>query len=72
MEPKGHIGNEIRKHLDKQKRNVMWLADEIGYDHSNLTKQLAKPIIHTKLLYSISDALDVDLFAYYSQQLAEK
>ena len=72
MEPNGHIGSEIRKHLDSQKRNVMWLADEIGCDHSNLSKQLAKPLIHTKLLYSISDALGVDLFAYYSQQLAIK
>ncbi|MDR2911254.1 MAG: XRE family transcriptional regulator [Bacteroidales bacterium] len=71
MKSKGHIGEEIRKHLSKQKRSIMWLAEEIGCDQSNLTKQLNKPFIHTKLLYSISEALEVDLFAYYSQQLKE-
>jgi hypothetical protein len=50
----------------------MWLADEIGCDPSNLTKKLNKPLIHTELLYSISEALEVDLFAYYSRQLAKK
>ena len=71
MEPKGHIGDEIRKYLNVQKRNVTWLADEINHDQSNLNKHLQKPHIHSVLLFKISQALGVDFFTYYSQQLPE-
>jgi len=71
-EPIIHIGDEIRIHLNKQKRSVMWLADEINCDQSNLTKQLKKHFIHLKLLFRISEAMGVNFFSYYCKKLKEK
>ena len=72
MEPEEHIGEEIRKHLNKQERTLTWLADEIDCDVSNLSKKLKQPFIHTKMLRCISKALNVDLFVYHSQRLEKK
>ena len=64
MRIKIHIGDEIRKELNVQKRSVNWLADEIGCDRSNLSRQLQSPHLHPKKLYLISKALNVDFFLY--------
>ena len=69
MKPEIHIGNEIRKVLNAQKRSVNWLAEEIGCDHSNLRKKLEKPHINVGLLHSISKVLSVDFFVLYSRSL---
>ena len=69
--PKVHMGSEIHKCLDRQKRSVTWLADELNYDQSNLNKILQKPNLRTILLFRISKVLGVDLFAWYSKELAD-
>ena len=66
-----HIGDEIRKELNKQSRSIAWLADEIEHDSSNLHKQLSSRYIHFKWLYRISKVIKKDFFALYSQQLAD-
>jgi len=71
MKPKIHIGNEIRKALNTQKRSVNWLADAIGHDQSNLHKKLEKPHICTNLLYRISEFLNKDFFTLYSNLLSK-
>ena len=67
-----HMGDEIRKELNKQKRSVAWLADEIEHDSSNLNKQLSSQYIHSKWLYRISRVFKKDFFAFYSQKLANE
>ena len=65
-----HIGAEVRKELYVQKRTINWLADEIGCDQSNLRKKLKKRYINPPLLHRISEVLQVDFFAIYSQSLS--
>ena len=72
MNPKIHIGNEILKILNVQKRSISWLAYEIDYDQSNLNKQLKNPNINTEMLQRISAVLGVDFFEYFSQSLLKK
>ena len=67
-----HIGDAIRKELNKQKRSIAWLSNEIAHDVSNLHKQLNSPHIHSKWLYRISKALKKDFFALYSQKLSDE
>jgi len=67
-----HIGEEIKKQLNAEKRSVVWLADKIFCDPSNMRKTLKKSHISTDLLYRISDVLDKDFFACYSQNLIKK
>jgi len=71
MKHKIHIGNEIKKELNTQKRSVNWLADEIGHDQSNLRKKLEKPCINTNLLHSISVALGKDYFVVFTSSLSK-
>ena len=65
------MGSEIHKCLDKIDRTVSWLADAIGHDQSNLNKQLHKPYVHLGLVFQISHALGIGLFACYSDELAK-
>jgi len=65
------MGTEVRKCLNRQKRSVSWLAEELNCDQSNLNKKLNKERVHPDLLYEISQVLEIDLFACYSKQLVE-
>ena len=72
MEMQLHIGSEIKKLLNEEKRSISWLADEIGYDSSSLGKQLKKQHINPSLLYRICKAMDSDFFACYSKSLSDE
>ena len=67
MQSNIHIGDEIRKLLNAQKRSINWLAEEIGYDRTNLSRKLNKQHLDAKLMIDISKGLNTDLFALYSQ-----
>ena len=68
-----HIGNEIRKELQKQERTVIWLASKLrNGDPSNLGKKLHSEHIKHELLYEISFVLKKDFFTFYSAQLSEE
>ena len=66
MDTNFHIGTEIQKILNEQKRSVSWLATKTDCDNSCLSKQLKKKHIHCQLLDKISKALKKDFFTYYS------
>jgi hypothetical protein len=66
-----HIGETIKQQLMLQERSIAWLAKKICCDPSVLCKHLKCPHIHTELLWRISIALEVDLFACYSRHLAK-
>ena len=68
---KVHIGSIIRGELRKQNKSNRWLAEQIGVVPRTVNKIFLKEYIDTQLLFSISQALQVDLFSCYSQALKE-
>ena len=67
-----HIGRLIFEKLKAKERTVVWLADQVGCDESNLRKTLKNSrFIYCDLLLRISAALEEDFFAYYSQKLKD-
>lgn len=64
-----HIGNLIRDELRRQGHTNQWLADQIGITPRTLQKLFNKSSIDTMQLFTISRALSVDLFFYYSDAL---
>ena len=60
---KVHIGSLIGNELKRQRRPVVWLAQELCCDRTNVYKILRKGSIDTELLCRISVALNHDFFA---------
>ena len=71
MDIKVHIGTEIRRVLNEQKRSVSWLAEEIGCDNSSLGRRLNNEHINTKLLYKVSIALKNNFFEYCAKAFTD-
>ena len=66
------IGELIFQKLKEKERTILWLAQKVGCDNSNLSKTLRNSrYIYSELLFRISIALEEDFFAYYSQKLKE-
>lgn len=65
-----HIGNLIRDELRRSGHTNQWLADRINLTPRTLQKLFNKPSIDTQQLLTISRALGIDLFHYYSDTLA--
>ena len=66
-----HIGDAIRKELERQGKTVVWLADELSYSRTNIYKIFSKPSIDTIVLRRISIALQVDFFKICSDDMKE-
>lgn len=66
-----HIGDAIRKELERQGKTVVWLADELSYSRTNIYKIFSKPSIDTMVLRRISLALQIDFFKIYSDDIKE-
>lgn len=66
-----NIGEIIRKELRKQGHTNEWLADRICVHPRTVQKIFLKTSIDTQQLLKISEALDVDLFKLYSDQLPD-
>lgn len=64
-----HIGEEIKKELQRQERSASWLARRINCDRTNVYNIFKRKTIDTELLMTISHALKVDFFARYSKDL---
>ena len=65
-----HIGNLIRDELRRQGHTNEWLMERIGVSERTLQRLFNKPSIDTQLLFTISRALNTDLFHPYSNLLA--
>lgn len=72
MHEEPHIGNLIKEELDRQGRNITWLAAQLGYSRQNAYKIFSRKWIYTDLLLKISDILDYDFFKCYSDCLRER
>lgn len=66
-----HIGEIIRTELERQERTPTWLAKKINCQRPNVYYIFRAESINTDLLKKISQALKVDFFKYYSQELNE-
>ena len=67
-----HIGKIIQNHLQEKGIAASWLAKKIHCHKTNMYKIFQKQDIDTKLLISISLALEIDFFSYYSDFVNEK
>ena len=64
-----HIGSIIRSELRKQGRTNAWLAKAINVNQRTINKIFLKQIIDTGQLFQISQAMGVDFFKFYSDEL---
>jgi len=71
MNTRLHIGDEIKEWIGNQKRSVAWLAEEIGYDPSDLRKLLNHGRINPKILRAISDVTGIDFIAHNLEKYAD-
>ena len=68
-----HINHLILEKLKDKERSIAWLARQVERKSNNLRRILKNNgEIYPSLIFSISEALDEDFFAYYSNELKEK
>lgn len=67
-----HIGQMIRRELDKQGRKMTWFAAQIHCDVSNAYKILKRKNIDLELLVRISQVLDHNFLAEVSHLMGQK
>jgi len=72
MQQKVHIGDEIKKWLDVNKRSINWLAEKISYDQSNLNRLLKRPHFNSEMIYLISKVVGVNFFEHFGKALLEE
>lgn len=66
-----NIGEEIREIVKQQGKSITWLAKQINCSRVNIYKIFERSSIDTDTLLRISNALDYDFFAVYSQNLTK-
>lgn len=66
------IGLLIRQKLKERKRTIVWLAEKLSCSRTNVYKIFDKRSIDTDYLIRISDILDYDFFALYSEELKKR
>ena len=64
-----HIGEAIRKELERQGKTVVWFAEQLSYTRANIYKIFEKSSIDTEFLYRISSVLNLDFFKFYTDRM---
>ena len=67
-----HIGRLIKEELKRQGRTTTWLASQLNYSRQHMYYLLGHSFIYSDLLLRISEILDHDFFAYYSDYLNQR
>lgn len=67
-----HIGEAIRKELERQEKTVVWLAEQIPCHRTNVYRIFEKDSIDTRILKRISSILKHDFFADHSVEYKNK
>lgn len=67
-----HIGHLIKDELKRQGRTITWLASQLNYSRQHMYYLLAHSFIYSDLLLRISEILDFDFFACYTEYLNQK
>ncbi|MBE6339268.1 MAG: XRE family transcriptional regulator [Bacteroidales bacterium] len=66
-----HIGEEIKKELERQERSQAWLARKLQMSRTTIRDTLKKNSIDTALLQRISTILGRNFFLLYTQNSTE-
>lgn len=67
-----HIGSEIKRVLNQQRRSAIWLSRKLYCDRTNIYKLFGRSSVDTDMLLRISLILQYDFFEQYSRLYAEK
>lgn len=67
MDNELHIGKTIKAELDRQGRKVSWLATQLNCTRDNCYKLFQRQWIDTYTLLKLSQILQHDFFADYSE-----
>ena len=67
-----HIGHLIKEELKRQGRTTTWLASQLNYSRQHMYYLLGHSFIYSDLLLKISEIMDCDFFACYSEYLANR
>ena len=63
------IGKLIKDELKAQQKSVVWLADQLGCNRTNVYKIFNRHSVDSDLLFRISAALHRNFFSPYTDQL---
>jgi predicted transcriptional regulator len=66
-----HIGEEIKKVLEKKGIKIVWVAEKLDYSPNSFYKILRKSSIDIELLCRISRTVNFDFYLHYIE-LMEK
>ena len=66
-----NIGQEIRKELQAQERQVSWLATKMGCSRSTIYSIFDKTSVDTQTLLQLSRVLRRNFFALYIDELSQ-
>ena len=66
-----HIGKLIKSKLEEDGRSVVWFADKLHCDSSNIYRIFQKQWINNEQLLNISLILDYDFFTVFSDCIAD-
>jgi len=67
-----HIGEAIKKELERQGKTITWLAEQLPCHRTNVYRIFDKASIDTRVLLHISRILGHDFFADLTQEFKEK
>lgn len=65
-----HIGEAIKKELERQGKTVVWFAEQIPCHRTNVYRIFEKASIDTHLLMRISEILHHDFFTDHAKELS--
>lgn len=63
-----HIGSRIREIMEKKNRSVVWVANQISCERTNVYNIFARKDINTSLLRQFCIILDYDFFKELSKE----
>ncbi len=66
------IGKIIKQELKAQRKSVVWLAQELGCNRTNVYKIFNRHSIDAELLLRISQAMNHNFFANYTSRLSQQ
>lgn len=67
-----HIGQKIKEVMVQKKRSVIWIAEQIACERTNVYNIFARADINTSLLRQLSIILEHDFFLDLSNDMFKK
>lgn len=64
------IGRIIKDELQSQRKSVVWLAEALGCNRTNIYKIFNRQSIDSELLFRISRVMGHNFFEPYTERLA--